>query len=94
MQHRFASVKSPRALTTSSDDSHGVVPAARTSAYPAIFVFVDGEKAGFQPRFIRSWSEFGIGNCGSSAVSLNRGMNSAMGVRASNAAAINHGRAA
>ena len=87
----IASVKSPQAPTPSADDSHGVVPAAGTSASSVISssqvivfsYFFDGENARFQ-RFPRSWSEFGDANRASSAVSLNRGVNSATAVRAPN----------
>ncbi len=97
---QIASVKSPRAPTPSTDDSHGVVPAAGTSASSVVsssqviffsFLSFDGENARFQRRSPRSWSEFGDGNRASSGVSLIRGINSAMGVRARNAAPINHG---
>ena len=97
---QFASVKSPRAPTPSTDDSHGVVPAAGTSASSVvsssqlIVFFFDGENARFQRRSPRPWSEFGDGNRASSAVSLNRGIHSAMGVRAPNAGPINHGTVA
>ena len=96
---QIASVKSRRAPTPSADDSNGVVPAAGTSErgflQPGIFfssfLFFDGENARFQRRSRRPWSEFGDGNRPSSAVSLNRDIKLAMGVRAPNAASINHG---
>ena len=66
---QIASVKSPRAPTPSVDDSHGVLPAAGTSASSIVsssdeyffclsFIF-DGENARFQRRSPRSWSEYG-----------------------------------
>ena len=83
--------KNPRGPTPSAGDSHGVVPAAGTSASSVVspqpgifsfFLFFDGESALFQRRSPRPWSELGDGNRASSAVSLSRGINSAMGVRA------------
>ena len=96
---QIASVKSPRAPTPSADDSHGVVPAAGTSASSVVSssqltFFFDGENARFQRLSPRPSSEFGDGNRASSAVSLNRGIHSAMGARAPNAAPINHGTGA
>ena len=100
---QIASVKSPRAPTPFADDSHGVVPAAGTSASSVVSssqvifflsFFFYSENARFQRRSPRSWSEFADGNRASSAVSLSRGINSAMGVRAPNAAPINHGTGA
>ena len=102
---QIAYVKSPRAPTPSADDSHGVVPPAGTSAssvappQPGIFFFLlffffDGKNARFQRRSPRPWSELGDGNRASSAISLSRGINSAMGVCAPNAAPINHGTGA
>ena len=98
---QIASVKSPRAPTPPADDSHCVVPAAGTSASSVvsssqvIFFFLSfffaGKNARFQLRSPRSWSEFGDGNCASSAVSLGHGINSAMGLRAPNASPVNHG---
>ena len=57
-------------------------------------ILKDGENARFQRRSPRSWSEFGDGNRATGAVSLSRGINSATGVRAPNAAPINHGTGA
>ena len=54
-------------------------------------MFFDGENARFQRRSPRSCFEFSDGNRASSVVSLSSGINSAMGVRAPNAAPINHG---
>ena len=100
---QIASVKSPRAPTLSADDSHGVVPAAGTSASSVVcssqvlcflsFCF-DRENARFQRRSPRSWFEFSDRNRASSAVSVNRGISSATGVRAPNSAPINHGTGA
>ena len=59
-----------------------------------LFYFFDGENARFQRRSPRSWSEFGDGNRACTTVSLNRGINSAMGVRAPNAAPIIDGTGA
>ena len=97
---QIASVKSPAAPTPPADDSHGVVPAAGTSVSSVVsssqvlFFSFEGENTRFQRRFSRSWSEFGDGNRTSSAVSLNDGINLAMGVRAPHAAPINHGTGA
>ena len=99
---QIASVKSPRAPTPSADDSHGVVPAAGTSTSSVISssqvvffssIFFGGENARFQRHSPRSWSEFNE-NHASGAVPLSRGINSAMGARAPNAALINHGTGA
>ena len=52
---------------------------------------VDGKNARFQRHSPRSWSEFGDENPRFQRRSLNRSMNSAMRIRASNASPINHG---
>ena len=86
---KIASVKSPRAPTPSSDDFHGVVPAAGTSASsvvpPSQVSVFDGENARFHRRSPRSWSEFCDGSRTSSAISL---------TTLFNAAPINHGTGA
>ena len=98
----ITSVKSPRHSTPSADDSHGVVLAAGTSASSVVsssqllyfYFYFHGENARFQRRSPRPWSGFGDGNRASRAVSLSRDINSAIGVRAPNAAPINHGTGA
>ena len=100
---QIASVKSPRAPTPSADDSQGVVPAWGTSSSNVVspsqviffFLFFSAARnARFQRRYSRSWSEFSDGNHASSTVPSSRGINSAMEVRAPNAAPINHGTGA
>ena len=95
----MGSVKSPRAPKPSADDFQGVVPGAGTNALSVVpssqvllllFVFLWRYRA--LPRGSPwPWSAFGDGNHASSAVFLSRGINSAMGVRAPNAAPITHG---
>ena len=85
---QIAAVKRSRTLMPSADHSHAVVPAAGNSA--SIVVYYDGENARSQRRLPRSWSECGNANSPSSAVFLNRGVKSAMRVRAPKATLINH----
>ena len=92
---QIASVRSPRAPTPPVDDSHGVVPAARTSASS-----VDPpSQVNFSTTRTRAPCAVALGHGLTSAtgirdfsaVPLSHDLNSAMEVRAPNAAPTNHG---